>query len=814
MSDWQNDRNPVANPPPAGTDAPYSAAVDPLASDALAESAAPAPEFALHHELLDGGPYGSNEEHLWQALAWVEQLVRAQTVRWHETIAVGKPERLWGMAHVTEEEVQAFLGLPFTRPDAMPEELRTQLTPYWQSAAALLDALQRRQKKTNGAVEMRLLSMQAIFGLQTLDTALLLLCLLPELDSRYRRLYGYLQDDASHTQLNLEMLQQVVEPIAGGIGATRRALSDTAPLLKYKLLVPTEDTRGDESISLRFLRPDDRIVDFLLGGDSPDSRLQASLSEADAVDCSPSDWQQLVVEPALLAKLQALAAHLRRQTASLAVSATAMPVLFFRGPYGSGQHQAAGCLAHALGRPLLSLSVAAMLTDSEPWAELVNLACREARLRHAVLEWRCCEILLERDRPATDWNSLIAAVETHPGLVVLDSNTPWEPAGCFRRRRFIRLDFTMPSYELRRRSWLTQLPRAEIVFAPSPGQDANQQCEQLAAMLANGFQLSHGQIADAIATARAEASSRDPQQRGVTIEELYEGCRRQSSRGLISYARLIEPRSNLSFDDLILPDVNRRQLNELRNRIRYRSQVYSGMGFEHRLSLGRGLIALFTGSSGTGKTMSAELLGREYGMQLYKVDLAAVVSKYVGETEKNLSRVFREAEDASAILFFDEGEALFGKRGEVKEARDRWANIEVNYLLQRVEEYAGVVILTTNFRQNMDPAFLRRIHVTVDFPRPDAQARLRIWRGMFPAELQRPGDEDLQQIAEQFNLVGGSIKNAVLDAAFRALGENSPTITLRHLVLGIAREQQKQGMALTRGDFGLEFYEWVSEEIL
>jgi SpoVK/Ycf46/Vps4 family AAA+-type ATPase len=196
-----------------------------------------------------------------------------------------------------------------------------------------------------------------------------------------------------------------------------------------------------------------------------------------------------------------------------------------------------------------------------------------------------------------------------------------------------------------------------------------------------------------------------------------------------------------------------------------------------------------------------------------------VVSKYVGETEKNLSRVFNEAEDANAILFFDEGEALFGKRGEVKETRDRWANTEVNFLLQRIEESRGIVIITTNLRQNMDPAFPRRIHAAVDFPRPNARARFEIWRGMFPEGISRPADEGLQALAEQFPMSGGNIKNAVVDAAFRAMAmaEARPEgtqITIRHLVLGIAREEQKMGHALTKGDFGEKYYALVEAEIL
>jgi SpoVK/Ycf46/Vps4 family AAA+-type ATPase len=251
-------------------------------------------------------------------------------------------------------------------------------------------------------------------------------------------------------------------------------------------------------------------------------------------------------------------------------------------------------------------------------------------------------------------------------------------------------------------------------------------------------------------------------------------------------------------------------------RIRHRSRVAIELGFERHLPLGKGLVALFSGSSGTGKTFAAELLAGEQGVDLYKVDLSAVVSKYVGETEKNLERVFTEAERANALLFFDEADALFGKRGEVKEARDRWANLEINFLLQRIEEYPGIVILTTNLRQNIDEAFLRRIQVLVEFPFPDEDARLDIWRRLFPDEVGRPDDAVLRSLARRFRLPGGGIKNVVVDAAHRAAadaGDGPPRITRHHLGIALVREYQKLGKPVTRSEFGDDLYRIFEAEL-
>jgi SpoVK/Ycf46/Vps4 family AAA+-type ATPase len=234
------------------------------------------------------------------------------------------------------------------------------------------------------------------------------------------------------------------------------------------------------------------------------------------------------------------------------------------------------------------------------------------------------------------------------------------------------------------------------------------------------------------------------------------------------------------------------------------------------MRLGKGLLALFAGGSGTGKTMAAEALASGQGVDLYKVDLSAISSKWIGETEKNLARIFSEAESSSGCgwLFFDEGESLFGSRGDIRQAQDRMLNMEVNYLLQRIEDFSGVVILATNLRQNIDEAFLRRIHALVEFPQPGPDCRAAIWRRLIPPAGERNfSDEELDRIAYQFELSGGNIRNVVLDARFRARAANE-NLSLRNLADGIAREYEKLGRPITSAEFGDRFYQWVVEDIL
>jgi AAA+ superfamily predicted ATPase len=748
--------------------------------------------------------YGDSLEHLWDELARIDQLVRAQTVRWRLTVAATKPAHLWGMVHVTDEEVQAYLDAGFLPPDRPPPEVEAAAAPYLAAAAERRDRIDARRQATPSEVVLRLDRLVTLFQVGERGRDGLLVCLLPELDPRYRRLYGYLQDECSRTSACVELILQILAPLAPG-GAGRDPFEGDAPLVDRRLVVLADGDHEPRPLPARPVRVDDRVVAYLLGDDTPDRRLAAMVT----VEVPQLPLDNLLADPDQRQRLQRLAGWIeQRQTQQ-----QPPPTLLLHGPRGSGRLQAARALCTTLELPLLVADLPTALQLGAPLDQLIGLCYREAALRGAAVYWAGGEALLEPGQRPDLGAALLDATEGTATLALLATTRPWDPTGRTADRPLLRLDFRMPAYELRQRLWTHHLPPAEEFADPPPDRAA------LAELLANGFQLTPGQIADAAAVARADARWRDPLAPALSVEDLYQGCRRQSERRLSQFARRVEPRAGLTFDDLVLPPSNRRQLDELRDRIRLRSRLFSELGFERRIPLGRGLLAMFTGPSGTGKTMAAELLANEQGVDLYKVDLSAVVSKYVGDTEKNLGQVFTDAGDANAMLFFDECESMFGKRGEVRDARDRWANCEVDYLLQRIEQYQGPVVLASNRRQDIDEAFVRRIHLVVEFPFPDAEARLRIWAGMFPAGVERPSDEELRALAERFRFAGGNIKNIVIDAAFRALAEQArddgrPRITLGHLVLATAREYQKLGKPITKGEFGEEFHDWITERLL
>ena len=353
---------------------------------------------------------------------------------------------------------------------------------------------------------------------------------------------------------------------------------------------------------------------------------------------------------------------------------------------------------------------------------------------------------------------------------------------------FIRIEFARPAHTERALLWKRFLD-GDLVHGSNGDLTP----------LATRFRFSGGQIRDALSTARNLAHRRDPENGHVTMDDLYAACRLQSNQKLATLARKIAP--HFQWDDIVLPADRLRQLREICNSIKYRALVYDEWGFDSKLALGKGLNVLFAGPSGTGKTMAAEIIARKLGLDLYKIDLSTVVSKYIGETEKNLARIFAEAETSNAILFFNEADALFGKRSEVRDSHDRYANIEIAYLLQKMEEYDGVVILATNLSRNIDDAFVRRMHATVEFPFPDEQNRLRIWEHIWPGDTPLQPDLDLGFMAQRSRSQAATFETSRSAAAFFA-ADDGRRVTMAHLMRAVRREYQKMGKVVVDGEFG------------
>jgi len=406
---------------------------------------------------------------------------------------------------------------------------------------------------------------------------------------------------------------------------------------------------------------------------------------------------------------------------------------------------------------------------------IVRLAARDATLTGSILWVRGWDACLTDGFPHPQ---LLQTVLSCTAPVILSGRAGWRAVGLERTRRLALFAFSIPEYSQRKALWLHNLADARHI----PEKDL--------AYTAGQFLLTSSQIRDAAAAAldRAAQHGRPP-----AVEDVMAAARLHSSARLEGLARKINPR--YGWKELILPADQVAILKEILATVRGRPVVLGEWGVGEKLVPGGGLTVLFAGPPGTGKTMAAEILAGELGLDLYKIDLSTIVSKYIGETEKNLERIFSEADASNAILFFDEADALFGKRSEVRDSHDRYANIEISYLLQRMEAYDGVAILATNLRSNLDEAFTRRLQFVVDFPFPEEADRLRIWQALFPPNVPRSDDLDLPLLARRYKLAGGNIRNVIVSAAYLAAADGG-VVTMDHLLHSTRRELQKMGRLL------------------
>jgi ATP-dependent 26S proteasome regulatory subunit len=728
-----------------------------------------------------GFMYSSNLEHLSDEMKRLDLLIRLKLLERNET--GGTSERFKGLV-LSKEEIDALLS------DYDAEGAVLGNSSEKQTIIDSLESLKSQiENKTasslKAGVYLALPHISDIFALTPFETRCLLVCLAPEIDRKYDSLFAYLQNDITRKKPSIDLLLNLLCSRLEERLVARQAFDPRAPLVKYRLFETTENSfDGPVSLLSRSAKLDDRAVSFLLGFKQVDARLdglaQLVSSEASQRSLPVDDEIRERIKDFVSSQFnntQFNSSQSKRREAS-----SRSLVFFFSGPTGSGKRELATAVCRDLDLRLIIGNVARMLDAELPFDEAVWRLGREAALQDAAVCLEEFDSLLTAESGQACLNSLVEVIDCFPRLFFLIGNKNWNPRGKLGEGAFIHLDFPTPDEAKRKRLWEERLQTDGLLTAD---------CD--AAQLASGFKLTAGQIQDALRVALTRARWRSTEEARVTMKDLYAACHAQADLQLGAMARKIEPA--YKWDDIVLPPDQMAQLDEICNQARTRHTVYNDWGFGRKLSLGKGLTSLFSGPPGTGKTMAAEVIASQLQLDLYKIDLSQVVSKYIGETEKNLHQVFNGAQSHGAILFFDEADALFGKRSEVKDAHDRYANIEVGYLLQKMEEYDGIAILATNLRQNMDSAFARRMRFIVEFPFPDEEYRRRIWKTVFPPEAPVAlADEDFARLAREIGLAGGNIRNIALAAAFSAAGEKA-AIQMSHVLQASRREHQKLGRA-------------------
>ncbi|PIE18508.1 MAG: hypothetical protein CSA66_04680 [Proteobacteria bacterium] len=449
----------------------------------------------------------------------------------------------------------------------------------------------------------------------------------------------------------------------------------------------------------------------------------------------------------------------------------------FAGPPGTGKTLLAHALAAHVKRPILSLS-AADIPEKEGVEKILGDLLTEATMRDGILLIDECEALLGRadKRKATAFK----AVEEFEGIMVLVTNHPEALDEGVERRIMYHLPFEVPDNELRRQIWEVHLP-PEVPLEGDIELD----------ILANTYDFSGGTIKNAILFAVNLAIAKNPKAPHLTMELLEEGCTAQLRYALEELT--VRTATKLRLKDIILPDKPRKKVKEIIAAGRNQATVLNTWGFGKKLVTGKGITCLFDGPPGTGKTLCAEIIAGEFSRPLYRINLPEVVSKYVGETEKNIKAIFQQAKISHAMLLFDEADSLFAARmAETKSSTDRYANMEVNLLLQEIERFPGVVILTTNFYGSLDKALIRRIQFRVTFEEPDEEGRHKIWQVLCPPETPLAEDVSFESLAKHFEMTGGMIKNALIRAAYMAC-EAGTSLTQAHLEESCLDEYQAAG---------------------
>lgn len=601
-----------------------------------------------------------------------------------------------------------------------------------------------------------------IYNLTPIDCAIFTLAAAPEFDRRYERLYAYLQDDVSQRRPTVNLMMNLLGDDAETRFAVRQRLLADQPLRRHRLIeCAPEAGQPNASFLAHHLRIDARMTAFLLGDETPDERLTGIITRLlpDSLPIPvPEDTGKVI---------------------GRAVWDSAL--LYMRGVEGIGRRALAAAACVEYDQPLVGVDLAKLAALGVPLMQTWPLAMREAMLAEAGILLHGWDSILDETtgQPPEDlWNALIV----YPAVVFICGKSAWEPLDEGRIRRLLRLSFDLPNDAERERLWDVALARLDAEERPKP-----QITFEELAQIANKFRFTPAQIARAANTAADLAATRGD---SISALDLLGGAQAHSSLKLGRLAKQVVARH--VWEDLILPPDRLEQLHELRTRAEHTHIVSDEWGFKRKVAPRPGISALFAGESGTGKTMSAEVIANDLGLVMYRIDLSAVVSKYIGETEKNLAVIFEEAHASNAILFFDEADALFGKRSEVKDAHDRYANIETAYLLQQIEDYDGIAILATNLRQNLDEAFSRRLDFVVDFPFPEPEYRQRIWEVHFPANAPLSPEVNLRELAERYPLAGGNIRNAALASAYLAAADGR-IITMRHIRHAIRREHQKMG---------------------
>lgn len=662
---------------------------------------------------------------------------------YHDTLDHPSPPTI--QIDTAGEELQPPETLPYAVPGGVMRDLQRQAV-----------RIEKRVEQTREQAAIpRLDHLVETFDLADRHRDVLLLALMPTAIPGTQELIAELQNDLSATQPTVGMIADLFSTNDAEFMAATRLVGPESPLREHSLIEIGEKPETRMHRTERPVFVERRIEAYLLGHDGVDPVLANVLEEVPA----DRELAELRLEPATRERVSAFA------------SEPSGSRLYCHGPQGTGKRDAARAIPN--GDTLLRADLPTIVE-----AGVLDRLCREATLLDRPLHLTNATAATVDDATAgLTIDDIYERFESFTEDLIVSGKDAWTPTRAGTNGVDALIEFPRPGFELRREFWAEHVDLLPEDLDPT--------------VLAGIFELTQGQLEAALSTMESLADGNE-----ISKRDVLKGCSAQSADQLGDLAEELEPTA--SWDDIVLSPGTMRGLKTIAAHVRHKGKIYSEWAFQERFSRGTGVVAMFTGPSGTGKTMAAEIIANDIGMKLYKIDLSSVVSKYIGETEENLERIFTEAEHSNAILLFDEADAVFGDRAGVSDATDRYANVEVNYLLQRIESYNGVVLLTTNYESNIDSAFMRRIDHSVSFRRPDEEIRETIWRSIFPDPT--PVEDLDYDFLASFEMSGGDIRTVAQTAAILAAADDT-AVSMKHVVRALQRELEKSGTMVNPQEF-------------
>ena len=626
-------------------------------------------------------------------------------------------------------------------------------------------AADKRKQRATVDLQPALISLGTVFGLSDFELEIVLLCAAMELDPAISGLLAQAPSNQGRSYPTFALAMDLFDAPAWD------AMAATRPLRYLRLLEINQP--GATSLTSSALRLDERIVNYIKGLNWIDERL---LSYGALVTGEP------LLSGSQLASAQTVLTQIQQ------IGATSAPVVQLLGADPDSSLALAQTVCHGLNHQLFRIGASELPSQIAELESFARLWQRESLLLSLGLYIDASQL----DSASAEAAALHRFLQKQAGLVFVGlSDTPLRWSG----HSYI-AEIGKPSSAEQYNSWLTLLkPVLSLELAVDNARS-----------LAGQFDLNLEEMQSAVQQVVNAAKDNSRIDADPLSGQLWDACGNLTRPRLDALAQRLDAKA--TWDDLVVPDEAARLLRQIAGQVSVRHQVYEEWGFNLKMNRGFGISALFAGPTGTGKTMAAEVIANELRLDLYRIDLSAVVSKYIGETEKNLRRLFDAAEQGGAILFFDEADALFGKRSEVKDSHDRYANIEINYLLQRMESFGGLAILASNMKSGLDPAFMRRLRFIVDFQFPSVNERKIIWQNAFPQADPTSGFKgvpvdtalDYERLA-RFNLSGANITSIALNAAFLVAKANEQKVTMAHILDATRSELRKLEKPVNEAEF-------------